>query len=348
MVTGLGLGAVIPWYLLSGETSGQEIRPGRPVEGEPILFEPNRWRDRLLSTQLIPWRGERLVLLTTNPNFNMRVMGRFVRRLDSGWKLYADLVGRSPALFKSLSGKPTITAVPNGDLTCGYGCGFVGLSGIEVAGFYNDDYPLVVRRPNAFPHYYFYEMGRNYYLFGERHSLFTTGFAVFMRYVCMDTLRCEDPDSSTRATIERCEAVYARSDIPFIRAFTNLLDEGEKANRLSERNGNPIIPSDQPVMYATAMLKLRKDLGGNAWLRRYFAVLARCPDVVPDNESLALRQCLNWLVSASIAARKDLTPVFVDRWRMPLSRAARETLRRIPWTSPNLDPAVILARLSVE
>ena len=43
------------------------------------------------------------------------------------------------------------------------------------------------------PHYYFYEMGRNFYTFGDRHSLFITGYAVFMRYACMDALKCEDP-----------------------------------------------------------------------------------------------------------------------------------------------------------
>ena len=45
------------------------------------------------------------------------------------------------------------------------------------------------------PHYVFYEMGRNYYTFGDRHSCFITGFAVFMRYVCMDALKCEDTDA---------------------------------------------------------------------------------------------------------------------------------------------------------
>jgi hypothetical protein len=44
-------------------------------------------------------------------------------------------------------------------------------------------------------------MGRNFYTFGDRHSCFTTGFAVFMRCVCMDTLGCHDDDRRTREVI---------------------------------------------------------------------------------------------------------------------------------------------------
>jgi hypothetical protein len=63
-------------------------------------------------------------------------------------------------------------------------------------------YPALQRDPLAIPHYVFYEMGRNFYTFGDRHSCFVTGFAVFMRYVCMDTLKFHDEDRRTRQTIE--------------------------------------------------------------------------------------------------------------------------------------------------
>jgi hypothetical protein len=39
----------------------------------------------------------------------------------------------------------------------------------------------------------------NFYTFGDRHSCFTTGFAVFMRYVCMDTLGCHDDEQVREA-----------------------------------------------------------------------------------------------------------------------------------------------------
>ncbi len=334
--------------LLSGSRAwpAEPLRPGEPVDYGKIAFSPEEWKKRGISTQLVPWTGERVVFLTTNNvSLDKKVMAIFLDRLDAGWKLYADLTGRSPGLFKQLNGKPTIAAVPRGSLTCGIGCGFIGATGIEVAGFYTSDYPLVSKHTAAFPHYYFYEMGRNYYTFGERHSLFITGYAVFMRYVCMDALGCEDPDRPTRATIEQAEELYAKSDLDFIKAFTTLGGLDEKAPRLKQADGKPLQPSDQPVIYASAMLKLRHDCGGDVWVKRFFAQLTKCPKVKADNPAAGLRQSLSWFVAASCAAHKDLSGLFVDRWRFPLTREARAVLAQARWNSPETDAPAVLAVL---
>jgi hypothetical protein len=329
--------------------TGQELKPGDRIEYKELAFEPKRWEAKKLDTKLVPWEGKHIVFLTTTPDFKPKVMARFVDRLDAGWKVYADLVQQSPKPFKQHNGKTTIAAVPAASLTCGTGCGYIGATGIEVAGFYTTDYPLVAKSQNSFPHYYFYEMGRNYYLFGERHSLFITGYAVFMRYVCMDALKSDDPDANTRKVIESCEALYAASDLPFLKAFTNVLDgSNEKAHRLTNKAGKPVLPSDQPVIYASAMLKLRKDYGGDAWLKRFFTALAKCPEVKPDTKEGALRQSLNWVVASSAAARKDLTPVFVERWRFPLAKTTQDALRKVDWSKTDLDPAKVIDALPVE
>lgn len=324
----------------------EPLLPGDPVECREVIFNPGKWEERGHSTRLVPWTGRHVVLLTTNATLDPEVMGRFVARLDGAWKLYTELTGRSPARFKQLDGKPTIVAVPEGRLTCGYGCGYIGSTGIEIAGFYGHDYPLVSRQAEAFPHYYFYEMGRNFYTFGDRHSLFITGFAVFMRYVCMDALRCADPDAATRRTIEEAEAIYAKSDLDFLKAFTAVAGLGEKAPRLKRPDGQAIHPSDQPVIYASAMLKLRRDCGGDTWLKRFFAELSRCPKIKPDTREAALEQCRNWLVAAACAADRDLTGLFVDRWRLPLPKAEREKLAQIRWDAPDLSAATVLQQLS--
>jgi hypothetical protein len=319
-------------------------KPGKPVEYKGLAMFPDRWAMAKTSTQLVPWQGKQVVFLTTNPDFDPKVMAIFLSRFDAGWKLYADLVGKAPNPFRAVNGKPTIAAVPDAALTCGMGCGYVGSTGIEVAGFYAGDYDVVKKDAQAFPHYYFYEMGRNYFVFGDRHSLFTTGYAVFMRYVCMDALKCIDPDAKTRKTIEECEERYAKSDVKFLDAFTNL-GAGEKGNRLKDADGKEVVPSDQPVMYATAMLKLRKDNGGDAWVKRYCAALLKCPEVnATDIEARALRQAMNWVVCASVAAKKDMTPVFADRWRMPLGPQTKAALNKVSWsTAP--EPAIVLSKL---
>ncbi len=325
--------------------AAEVLPPGAPVDYGQLAFRPDAWKKAGLSTQMTPWPGGQIVFLTTNNHLDGAVMARFVARLDAGWQLYANLTGARPRPFKQLGGKATLAAVPRGELTCGYGCGYIGVSGIEVCGFYGHDYPLVSTRTNAFPHYYFYEMGRNYYTFGERHALFLTGYAVFMRYVCMDTLGCEDPDRATRQTIEEAEALYAKTDLDFLRAFTAVCGLGEKEPRLKRPDGRPLQPSDQPVMYASAMLKLWREQGGNAWLKRFYAELAKCPPFQGQSREAALRQSLNWLVAASCAARQDLAGVFADRWRLPLNRATREALAQVKWHEPGTDALAVLAQL---
>lgn len=319
------------------------IAPGAPVPYAP--FYPERWSERQTSTELVPWTGSNLVFLTTSPDFDPEVMGRFVQRLDAGWQLYQELTGRAPSLFKQIDGRPTITAVPGFDYTCGYGCGYVGATGIEAGAFYDRDYPALKQDPTAVPHYYFYEMGRNFYTFGDRHSLFTTGYAVFMRYVCLDTLSCPDRDAVTRQTIESAIDLYPKSPLSFLEAFTTLGGLGEKAPRLKDQNGRSIQPSDQPVMYASAMMRLHRDCGGNEWLGRFFRHLAECPKVAPESPDAGLRQGLSWMIAASCAARRDLTPVFVDQWRLPLDPPGRQALATVDWTAQGLNVPEVLDRL---
>lgn len=328
--------------------TGKSIKPGAPVDYSGTAFNPDRWKERGLSLQMYPWTGENLVFLTTTNTFDGAIMAIFLQRLDSGWALYRDLTGRSPSLFKQIAGKPSIAAVPDAGLTCGYGCGYIGATGIEVAGFYNHDYPLVAKNTNAFAHYYFYEMGRSFYTFGERHSLFITGYAVFMRYVCMDALKCADSDLGTRRVIEEAESKFADAGLDFLTGFTTKGGLGEKEPRLKRPDGKPLHPSDQPVLYSSAMLKLRKDHGGDEWVKRFFAELVKCPRIKPDTREAALRQSLSWLVAASCAARKDLSGVFVERWRFPLNQEARQALAEIAWTDPATDATTVLQKLPAD
>ena len=325
--------------------AAEPLQSGTPMEYGKLAFYPDRWREAAVDTRLVPWSGEQVVFLTTHAEFDGQIMRRLLERLDGAWTLYDQLTGRKPGRLKHLGGKPTIAAVPSGRLTCGYGCGYVGWTGIEVAGFYDADFALLSANPKAMPHYYFYEIGRNYYTFGHRHSLFTTGYAVFMRYVCMDTLKCDDPDRATRETIESAERLFAESDMSFLRGFTTLDGLGEKDHRIQDAQGRALIPSDQPVLYASAMLKLWRDEGGNPWLVRFYRHLAACEEIEPNTADAAVKQSLNWLVAASLAAEKDLSSVFCDRWRLPLDPEARRTLAAADWKSPDANAAAIVNRI---
>jgi hypothetical protein len=313
------------------------LKPGPPVDGTNIVFYPKNWEKAKLKPQLVPWEGKNITFLTTDAQLDPAMVTHFVACLDKGWETYANLTGAKPNLFKNLNGKPTVTAVPAGELTCGAGCGYIGATGVELAMFYDHNVAAWKKDPQNFPHYGFYELGRNFYTFKDRHSCFITGYAVFMRYVCMDAAKCHDVDLATRTHIERMEEVYAASSEPFLRTFTMLDGYDEKTSRLKDANGKTIPTSDQPVMYATAMLKLRRDYGGNAWIKKFFTALAKCPEVNPTDKAAAQRQCLAWLVCASVAAGKDLTPVFCDRWRMELPAGTRAAFKAAPWGTADFD-----------
>ena len=193
------------------------------------------------------------------------------------------------------------------------------------------------RDSNAIPHYVFYEMGRNFFTFGNRHSAFTTGFAVFMRYVCMDALGCADGDSGTRRTIEGVESRIRSGDMPFLKTFTNVDGLSEKKPRVKDDSGRWVQPSDQPVTYASAMLRLRRENGGDEWVGRFCRAIAECPGASGKTREGALAQSWNWLVAASVAARKDLSPVFVVEWRLPLSSETRAALAQVDWATASVD-----------
>ncbi|MEM8666116.1 MAG: calcium-binding protein [Planctomycetota bacterium] len=337
----VALVSLFVFQLRAEETDGSKVIQPLKASYREFAFYPDRWKKAGVDFEMLAWEGTNVVLMTKKGEYKADELTAFVKRLDDGWEAYSSLIGRQPNPFKVLNKKPVICALPKPNLSCGYGCGFVGATGIEASAFHSVDLPNFRKHPDSFQHYYFYEMGRNFFVFGDRHSLFTTGYAVFMRYVCMDRLQCKDLDESTRETIERCEQVYADSTIGFYDAFTNL-GSGEKANRLKDADGRTIRPSDQPVMYATAMLKLRRDYGGDDFVQAFYHTLRECsPARAKDIESAQI-QAFNWLVCASVAAQQDLTSVFADRWRMPLSDDQRQIMKKTDWLAdaPNVKKIV--------
>lgn len=325
--------------LISCNVPAEDVAPlksGGRFDYSKYAFQPEAWKKRNLSFQLAPWSGTNVLFLTTDDTLDPSLMGIWVSRLDAGWQLYAELTGRIPSPLRQFEGKVTIAAVPGYDLTCGAGCGYIGATGIEVAMFYDQNYPELKSHPKAMPHYVFYEMGRNFYTFGDRHSCFITGYAVFMRYVCMDALKCEDTDVQTRKVIEGVEPLFSGSGLSFLELFTMSTGVDEKASRIKDSSGKVIEPSDQPVCYASAMLRLRRENGGDAWVKRFFHELAACPESDPGTKEGALKQGWHWLLCASVAAQKDLSPVFAGEWRLPVAEETRAALRAIDWKKKGL------------
>ncbi|MBB3209725.1 hypothetical protein FHS27_005565 [Rhodopirellula rubra] len=312
--------------------------PTDVVDYQSMAFYPERWNQQNVSGEMYPWHGKEVVLLTPQQNHAPETMETFLGHLDRGWAFYHEITGTQPRAYKMYAGKPTIAAVPNASLTCGLGCGMVGGTGIEV-GKFPSDWKEVQANAQAMPHYYFYEMGRNYYVFGKKHDCFVTGYAVFMSYCCMDELKLIDNDRSTRRAIENAIDAYSQSDLDFITAMTHSGSLSEKQARIRPYDG----PCDQPVMYASAMLRLRRDFGGDGFVKRFYHTLHQMPEY-GENErgnkpTNAKRQSVTWMLAACRAAKQDLSPLFVDQWRLPISNEAREIVKQTDWTKESDDDA---------
>ncbi len=316
---------------LSAPLCAEEIKPGEPFDYASMAFYPDRWKEQKLDAKMIPWEGKEVVVVTSETPLDGKVMGDFIKQLDGGWKLYREMVGETPRNFKVHKGKPTIVALPGDTLSCGYGCGMVGATGIEMTRFYTGHFPGVAKNPLDVPNVYYYEMGRNFFVFGDRHSCFTTGFAVFMRYVCSDTLKLHDGDKRTRGVIDSAIDLFEKNDMSFIDAMTEFGEHGEKGNRLKDEKGKPIGPSDQNVMYASLMLKLRKEYGGNAFVKEFYHELVDCPSVKAVDQKTATQQSIIWMVCASVAAGENLAPRFSKNWKLKLDEDMLKKCALVQW-----------------
>ena len=316
-----------------------EVKAGAGLDYSKLAFYPKRWKEKKIDTVMFPWIGENVAFLTITDGFDPKVMTRFVGSLDQGWATYLKFTGKAPRLTRQVNGKPIIAAIPDGNLTCGAGCGYVGATGIEANYFYSSTYNNLQKNPKAIPHLYFYEMGRNFFTFGRKHSCFTTGFAVFMRYVCIDSLDVVDNDKRTRQTINKAIKNYGDSDLGFLKTFTNAHGLTEKQNRLKTS------PTDQPVMYASAMLHLWKLLGDN-WLSAYYKNIHTLPSFADNTKEGARAQALGWYLSASVAAQKDLSEIFAKKWRLPLSEEEGKALGKVDWKAKELTAGQLMKSLS--
>jgi hypothetical protein len=116
--------------------------------------------------------------------------------------------------------------------------------------------------------------------------------------------------------------------------------------RIKDALGNTITPSDQPVCYASAMLRLRRENGGDAWVKRFFRYLATCPEADPATAAGGLSQGSYWLICASLAAQKDLSRVFADEWHFPMTADQRSVMARTNWKQPGLTVAMVANALA--
>lgn len=314
----------------------------QPIEYQPI--NPAPWKAKNQSTWLFPWEGERVVLLTTTAHLDPKTMAAFVKRLDSVWNLCGELVGQSPNLIKQHNGKVTIAAVPDLSFTLSaggkFGFGFFGSSGIEVAEFYGPqgDFERFRKDPERFPDHYFLLIGQNYSVALDRIGFAPNGSALLLRYICMEGVKSTDSETQARQSVVRYENAFAQSKATFAESF--FFFGAKTPQPLNDIDGKPFATGDLSLLFASSLLKIRQENGGNEWVKRFYRHLSKCPPVVArqanEMASVANGYLLNWVVAASLAAGKDLSPLFRDRWRFPLAPEMWQALKAVDWKKSGL------------
>ena len=139
---------------------------------------------------LYAYVGANVALLAPTPDLDRATVEAMVDTFDSIYTFYTQSTGRTPTLYAQYEGRGTVAVVPS---TCGYGCGYLGFTGIELL---NEAFDLLytgVRDRNEYDQTIFYEFGRNFWFYGDQieyhgadgTGAVTTGYAVFMRFMAI-------------------------------------------------------------------------------------------------------------------------------------------------------------------
>ena len=152
------------------------------------------------SSELYPWEGKNLVLLTKTNSLSPEIIGRIVSTLDKVFDSYSSITQYQPKPARTYHGKLSIAVLPSTDIGCGAACGYLGATGIEISQPLFNRLYNGVERFDQYDQALFYELGRNFWDYAGLQRVLTrggngtwdtdpfwdaatTGFAVYMRAV---------------------------------------------------------------------------------------------------------------------------------------------------------------------
>ena len=125
-------------------------------------------------------------------------------------------------------------------------------------------------------------------------------------------------DYEVLVELAAAEAEFAKTKLTFLQGFTAVTTGGR------DEYVDLILgyPSNAAALYASAMLKLRRDYGGDEWVKGFFNYLRKCPSIpwVADLNDSGTAQGLNWLVAE---------PSMVQ-WPELCTRGASSLARSVP------------------
>lgn len=262
--------------------------------------------------------GQRyLRLLSEHHNIKMVLPIKFLgkdlkpvaQQLSSGRNVIAKLLGEE-------EGQLNVLRFAVVDATCGPGCGELNGNKIEItSGRFELMYNNIVAN-NQLDHLLFYELGRNYWIFGDKLSCddenmnktMHTGFAVFLRDLVISkmegTCAAINGMSYEDYMIEREKEYQFYMD-------QNEIDFQQLVNKTSITRDEIELKATR--IFASMLQQLYENYGQDDFIKRFSYNLKNCSKPRECNELFG-----NLLIASNNAANANLIDLFRDRWKMPI------------------------------
>lgn len=272
------------------------------------------------TTNLYKYEGEKTMLLAKSNALDTVIMQKWTNILDKAYNFYQSCTGREPEFLPNtyINNKSTIASA---DPTCGGGCGYLGATGIELLDAYFDQSYISILTENKYEQIYFYEMGRNFWFYGNKLSYendpITTGYAVFMRFMSMKYIGVDDYPSHVDFVnqIRELRTTYL--------ADTTL----NWSNTLGVAQGVPESPWGAADLFASFCMYLEETYGWQ-WLQNVWQYAAQRPDRATSQDAVD-----NFIIASSQAANTNLVSLFQE-WRWSVSQSAIDYINSLNLGEP--------------
>jgi hypothetical protein len=243
---------------------------------------------------LHPWLGKRIALLTRDGHHDPRLMAEMVERLDAAYGFHTKILGREPGLHVVYNGLAVIAEVPS---TCGYGCGMVAHTGIELAIPAFKEVLAEFKESRAIGSLPIYELGRNFWFYNDQFSCrgwkADTGAAFASS---MQLLYYDQPDTIHAKDVENIHSL-----------IRNALADYEKGLKTASAiSARPIVGM---------ILALQNEHGGEKFASRFWQAMSRQPKAKSPLDCMQ-----NFARAASLAAQTNLTGPLNKRWNLQISK----------------------------
>jgi hypothetical protein len=274
------------------------------------------------------WMGEHVAFLTVRSDLDPKVMDKLTDTFDKVYEYYKEATGREPSGNRRYQGRLMIAEIRN---TCGAGCGLLGAAGIELMPRCFAELYDGVARHDEYDQALPYEFGRNFWFYRRQIATISdkadagyqdsvvTGYAVFMRFMALEAAGVElgafrgKSGKEFRKCVEELVDLYVADPNC---TWATTLNRGEAPKNALELNGTDL--------FASFCFRLARDRGGRDYVRQLWREVEKRPAAHSTQDSVD-----NFILAASSAAGENLTNLFTQTWRWPMSDHAKTTAEQM-------------------